>query len=108
MTARNEVENRRSVLENIPRREFTESNLKSTATWIDNIEARIDDFIAQHKSGVENEQNDTTDMSYRELRLALRKHLDEIGKNGVKGYHILIIWIKLIISGLVQKKNRRN
>ena len=88
MTARNEVENRRSVLENIPRREFTESNLKSTATWIDNIEARIDDFIAQHKSGVENEQNDTTDMSYRELRLALRKHLDEIGKNGVKGYHM--------------------
>mmetsp|Transcript_24594 Transcript_24594/g.36450 ORF Transcript_24594/g.36450 Transcript_24594/m.36450 type:complete len:93 (-) Transcript_24594:517-795(-) len=42
------------------------------------IEARIDDFIAQHQSGVENDQNDTTAMSYRELGLALRKHLEGI------------------------------
>ncbi len=88
-TARKEVENCRSVLENVPQREFTESKLKSTAAWIDNIEARIDDFIAQYQDGDDIDQTGPSSMSYKELTIALRKHLEKIGKNGVKGFYYM-------------------
>jgi len=88
-TARKEVKNCRSVLENVPRREFTDSKLKSTAAWIDNIEARVEDFIAQYPPIVENQQHDASTMSYRELTLSLRTHLDGFGKNGVKGFYYM-------------------
>jgi hypothetical protein len=86
-TPKIEVENCRSMLESIPQREFGDSKIKSTATWIDNIEARIEDFIAQFHNQEEKIQTDTQVMSHNDLISVLKKHLERTGQSGIKGFH---------------------
>ena len=89
ITARIEVENCRSMLGSIPKREFGESKINSTATWIDNIEARIEDYIAQHHIEEDTSQSDNQIMSYKDLIIVLRNHLENFGQHGIKGFHYM-------------------
>ena len=86
--ARNEVRNCRSVLENMPKQDFAESKLKSTRVWIDNIEARIDDFIlTKGHSGAEHANKDANSMTYQDLKSTLLSHFSEIDLCGKKGFY---------------------
>ena len=88
VTAQKEVENCRIMLDSIPKREFSESKIQSTTNWINNIEARIEDYIQRHGDGSQSVLNVDT-MSYQELIKALRKHLNSMGLSGVKGFHYM-------------------